>query len=70
MPVRQIEIEPDSQVLEELTTRRDEGLRNASSALSAGDWEEAAEWEERAIISADAIALLSDARDITRSIAR
>ena len=68
MPPPQVEIQPDSQLIEELTTRRDQGLRNAVFALSAGDWDEAAAWEERAIISADAIALLSDARDITRAI--
>jgi hypothetical protein len=28
--------------------------------MDAGDWDTAAAWEERAIMSADAIALLSD----------
>jgi hypothetical protein len=47
-------------LIAELSRRRDDGLRKARSAMYAGDWTSAAGWEERAIVSADAIALFSD----------
>jgi hypothetical protein len=45
-------------LIAELTCRRDEALRSARSAMDAGDWSSAADWEERAILSADALAVM------------
>ena len=59
---RDVERTPDVRLIAELTRRRDEGLRNARSAMDAGDWSNAAAWEERAIVSADALAALYDGR--------
>jgi hypothetical protein len=61
---RDVEGKPDLRLIAELTRRRDEGLRNARSAMDAGDWSNAAAWEERAIVSADALAALYDGRPV------